>query len=117
MDKFGKLENLERNRFYRIMFLFIDLLAFEQGKLCLGVGIFVSFFWPGGRSFALKSCPGGGVLTEKISRPAVSLAGGGMVSGQIDTCIIGTHIGQNGSSPVYSFNGWLLLPAKHYFKE
>ena len=54
------MENLERNCFYRIMFLFhIDLLAFELGKLCLGVGIFVSFFQPGGRSFALKSCPGG----------------------------------------------------------
>ena len=39
---------------------FIDLLAFEQGKLCPGVGIFVSFFRPRGRSFALKSCPGGG---------------------------------------------------------
>ena len=54
--------NLERNCFYRIMFLFIDLFAFKLGKLCPGVGIFVSFFRPGGRSFALKSCPreGGG---------------------------------------------------------
>ena len=53
------MENLERNCFYRIMFLFIDLLALELGKLCLGVGIFVSCFRPGGQRFALKSCPGG----------------------------------------------------------
>ena len=50
-----------------------------------GGGDFVSFFRPGGRSFALKSCPGAGILTEKISGPAVSP--GGMVTGQIDTCI------------------------------
>ena len=42
-----------------------------------GGGDFVSFFWPGGRSFALKSCPRGGILTEKISGPAVSPGGGG----------------------------------------
>ena len=30
-----------------------------------GVGIFVSFFRPGGRSFALKSCPGGGDFDGK----------------------------------------------------
>ena len=48
-------------------------------------GDFVSFFRPGGRSFALKSCPRAGILTEKISGPAVSP--GGMVTGQIDTCI------------------------------
>ena len=51
------MENLERNCFYRII-LFIDILAFEPGKSCPGVGDFVSFFRPGGRSFALKSCPG-----------------------------------------------------------
>ena len=38
-----------------------------------GGGDFVSFF------------PGAGILTEKISGPAVSP--GGMVTGQIDTCI------------------------------
>ena len=43
------MENLERNCFYRIMFLFIDIVAFELGKLCPGVGIFVSFFDPGVR--------------------------------------------------------------------
>ena len=41
------MENLERNCFYRIVFLFIDLLAFEVGKLCPGVGIFASLFDPG----------------------------------------------------------------------
>ena len=46
-----------------------------------GGGDFVSFFRPWGRSFALKSCPGVGILTEKINGP------GGMVTGQIDTCI------------------------------
>ena len=45
-----------------------------------GGGDFILFFRPGGRSFALKNCPGAGILTEKISGP-------GMVTGQIDTCI------------------------------
>ena len=59
------MENLERNCFYRIRFIFIDFLAFELGKLCPGVGIFVSFFRPGGRSYALKSCPRGGDFDGK----------------------------------------------------
>ena len=54
-----------------------------------GGGDFVSFFRPGGWSFALKNCPGVEILTEKISGPAVSL--GGMVTGQIDTCISCCH--------------------------
>ena len=53
------MENLKRNYFNRIMFLSIDLLAIELSKLCPGVGIFVSFYRPEGRSFALKNCPGG----------------------------------------------------------
>ena len=44
---------------------FIDLSAFEPGKLCPGVEILVSFFRPGGRTFALKSCPGGGDFDGK----------------------------------------------------
>ena len=52
-----------------------------------GGGDFVSFFRRGGRSFALKSCPRGGDFDGKISGPAVSPGGGGMVTGQIDTCI------------------------------
>ena len=51
-----------------------------------GGGDFVSFYRPGGRSFALKSGPQGGILTEKFSGPGVSP--GGMVTGEIDTCII-----------------------------
>ena len=51
-----------------------------------GVRIFVSFFRPRGRSFALKSCPRAGILTEKITGLGVSPEGG-MVTGQIDTCI------------------------------
>ena len=50
-----------------------------------GGGDFVWFFRPGGRRFALKAVPGAGILMEKISGPAVSP--GGMVTGQIDTCI------------------------------
>ena len=62
-----------------------------------GGGDFVLFFSTRGRSFALKSCPGAGILTEKISGPGVSLEGGrGMVTGQIDTCIIcGKKIGDD----------------------
>ena len=72
--------------FIELCSFFIDILAFEQGKLCPGVGIFVSFFRPGGRSFALKSCQGGGDFDGKISGPR------GMVTGQIDTCINGQLI-------------------------
>ena len=51
-----------------------------------GGGDFVSFFRPGGRSFALKSCPRGGDFDGKklVARQS---ARGGMVTGQIDTCI------------------------------
>ena len=52
------MENLERN-------YFIDILAFGPGKLCPGVGILFRFFDPGGRSFALKSCPRGGDFDEE----------------------------------------------------
>ena len=60
------MENLERN-------YFIDIFAFEPGKLCPRVGILFRFFRPGGWSFALKSCPRGGDFDE--------------VTSQIDTCI------------------------------
>ena len=52
-------------------------------------GDFVSFFRPGGRRFALKSCPRGGDFDGKISGLTVS-PGGGVVTGQIDTCITRT---------------------------
>ena len=60
---------------YRIMFLFNWYLSIRTRQIMPGGGDFVSFFWPGGRSFALKSCPRG-VLTKKISDPAVSTGGG-----------------------------------------
>ena len=52
------MENLERNCFLELCSFFIDLLAFELGKLCPGVGIFVSFFSTRGPEFC----------TEKLSR-------------------------------------------------
>ena len=51
-----------------------------------GGGDFVWFFRPGGRSFALKSCPRGGDFDGK-KLEAWGSARGGMVTGQIDTCI------------------------------
>ena len=54
------MENFERKYApIELWSYFIDILAFEPGKLCPGVEKFVSFFRPGGRSFALKSCPQG----------------------------------------------------------
>ena len=35
-----------------------------------------------------KAVPGAGILTEKISGPAVSPGEGGLVTSQIDTCIM-----------------------------
>ena len=53
-----------------------------------GGGDFVSFFFDlGAGVLHWKAVPGAGILTEKISGPAVSQGGGGMVTGQIDTCI------------------------------
>ena len=49
-----------------------------------GGGDFVSFFRHGGRSCALESCPKGGNFDGKI---VVRGKPGGMVTGQIDTCI------------------------------
>ena len=41
-----------------------------------GGGDFCFAFRPGSRSFALKSCPGAGILTEKISGVGFSPGGG-----------------------------------------
>ena len=41
-----------------------------------GGGDFVSFFRPGGWSFALKSCPRGGGFDVKISGPGLAQGGG-----------------------------------------
>ena len=66
MDNYGKLwEIWKETAFIKLCSFFIDLLAFELGKLCPGVGIFASCFRPGGRSFAPKSCPGGGDFDGK----------------------------------------------------
>ena len=54
-----------------------------------GGGDFVSFFQPGGRSFALKSRPRGGDFDEKHYWPW-GQPGGGTVTSQIDTCITST---------------------------
>ena len=76
MDNYGKLWKIwKETAFIKLCSFFIDLLAFKLGKLCPRVGIFALFLQPGGRSFALKSCPGGGDLDGKISGPGFSLGG------------------------------------------
>ena len=57
MDNYGKLWKIwKETAFIKLCSFFIDLLAFELGKLCPGMGIFASFFRPGGWSSALKRC-------------------------------------------------------------
>ena len=71
------MENFERK--YALIELwsyFIDILAFELGKLCPGVGILFRFFRPGGRSFALKNCPRGGDFDGKNYCPSSQPGGG-----------------------------------------
>ena len=75
-----------------------------------GVGISVSFFRPGGRSFALKSCPGAGILTEKISGPGGQP--GGMVTGQIDTCIISLQCGVPVAKRANSYSAAMVMTCK-----
>ena len=66
MDNYGKLwKSWKETAFRKLCSFFIDLLAFELGKLCPGVGIFALLFRPGGLSVALKSCPGGGDFDGK----------------------------------------------------
>ena len=59
------MEIWKETAFIELCSFFIDLLAFELGKFCPGVVTFVSFFQPGGRSVALKSCPRGGDFEGK----------------------------------------------------
>ena len=60
------MENFERKYTpIELWSYFIDILAFELGKLCQGVGILFRFFRPRGRSFALKTCPRGGDFDGK----------------------------------------------------
>ena len=60
------MENFERKYApIELWSYFIDILAFELGRLCPGLGILFRFFRPGGRSFALKGCLRGGDFDEK----------------------------------------------------
>ena len=63
MDNCGKFG--KKTAFIELCFFLFDLLAFELGKLCPGVGTFVSFFRPGGWSFSLKSLSWGGDFDGK----------------------------------------------------
>ena len=67
MDKLWKI--WKETAFIELCSFFIDLLAFRLGKLCLGLGIFVSFFDPGPGVLRWKAVPGAGILTEKICGP------------------------------------------------
>ena len=44
----------KESAFIELCSFFIDLLAFEQAKLCPGVGIFVSFFFTRGQEFCAE---------------------------------------------------------------
>ena len=57
MDNYGKFG--KKLLFIELCPFLIELLAFEPGKLCPGVGIFCFVFFTRGQSFALKSCPRG----------------------------------------------------------
>ena len=85
---------------YRIMVLFHWYLGIWTRQIMPGGGDFVSFLPTRGPEFCTeKLSPGAGILTEKISGSAVST--GGMVTGQIDTCIIWLLI-----STQWSFKVW-----------
>ena len=55
---------------------FLDILAFEPGKLCLGVGFCFIFFNPVARVLHWKAVPGAGILTKNIIGQGVSWGGG-----------------------------------------
>ena len=63
--KWTIMKNLKKTAFYRIMFLFHSYLSISNGANYARGGDFVSFFRPGFRSFALKSCPSGGDFDGK----------------------------------------------------
>ena len=70
------MENFERKYApIELWSYFIDILAFELGKLCLGMGILFGFSDPGAGVLHWKAVPGTGILMEKISGPAVSPGG------------------------------------------
>ena len=63
--------------FIELCLFFIDLLAFEQGKLCPWGGDFCFVFLTRGPEFcAEKLSRGWGFRRKKISGPAVSPGGG-----------------------------------------
>ena len=79
------MENLGKNRSYRIMVLFRWYLGIRTRQIMPGLGILFRFYDPGAGVLHWKAVPGAGILTEKISGQGVSP--GGMVTSQIDTCI------------------------------
>ena len=70
------MENLEETALIELCSFFIDILTFELGKLCLGVGILFRFFEPGARVLHWQAVPRAGILIEKISGLGVSWGGG-----------------------------------------
>ena len=62
----------------------IDILALEIGKLCPGVGSLFRFSTRGPEFFTEKLSPGLGFWRKKLVARGLA---GGMVTGQIDTCI------------------------------
>ena len=59
---------------------FIKYLGIRAREVMPGGGDFVSFFRPGGWSFAMESCPRGGDFDGKNSGPGVSPWGDGNLS-------------------------------------
>ena len=67
---------------------FIDILPFELGKLCPGVGTLFRFFLTRGPEFCTEKLSRGGDFDGKNSGLGISRGEGGlMVTGQIGTCI------------------------------
>ena len=59
------MENLERNCFYKIMFLFHLSLGIRTRQVMPGGGDFCFVFSTRSPEFAMKSCPGGGDFDGK----------------------------------------------------
>ena len=78
MDNYGKLWKIwKETAFIKLCPFFIDLLAFELGKLRPGMGIFASFFNPGSGVLHWKAVPVVGILTEKLVAREVGGGGNG----------------------------------------
>ena len=85
--KFGK-KPLPKTCFYRIMFILYWYLGILVGKLCPGVGILLRFSSRLPELCTVKLSSGQEFWRKNISGPAVSPGGGGMVTSEIDTCIM-----------------------------